>query len=162
MAATYDFSAVVAPGASVTKGLIYLPASSTVDFRLVELRISMDGGATQFWPKFQMVQGTSGFTAPTGGTTLTVSKANDASYGRASASVGSSGKFGTFTAEIAAGSGSLITRSNEFILNQAAEIVQSPLGREPWFCPISNALYLQVVTPASFANNIAIYGVIEE
>jgi hypothetical protein len=159
MGRAYDFTATVAPGASVTKGLIYLSAPSTADFRLIELEITMDGGATQFWPKFQWVQASGAFTAPTGGGAFTLAKANAEGYNLAAATTC---KTGTFTAELAAGSGTLLTRRNEYILNQAGVYVQHPLDREPLYCPASNALYLQVITPASFANNIAINGSISE
>jgi hypothetical protein len=157
MAEVYDFTATVAPGASATKGLIYLASTAGQPFRIVELEISMDGGATTYWPKVNTLLFTGAFTAPTGGTTLVISKANDAAQGKTAATTG---KFGTFTSE--ATGGTSVTRRGVYLPNSSPYPAQWPLGREPLYVPVSAGLIIQVVTPAGFANNAAINGVIEE
>jgi hypothetical protein len=158
MAECYDFFANVAPGGSASNaGLLWLAATSTMDFTLVELEITMDGGSTQYWPYFQWQIWSGAFTAPTGGSVLTINKASAQSQSRAAVTTG---KYGTFTASPTGGTS--ITRNKVFYCNQSGEHVQWPLGREPYYCPVSGGLFLMITTPASFANNIAIYGIIEE
>lgn len=158
MAATFAVSTTVAPGASVTKGLLALTSGAFQPFRLVYLDLFMDGGSNQYWPKLQLVRGTGSFTAPTGGTSLTAYPGNGSGI-ISSSSV--TAKSGTFTAELAAGTGTLQTLKNWYLPNQGGLSLPWPLGREIE-AGASQILYLQVVTPASFANNISVNAEWEE
>jgi len=155
---TLTFSAV-APGASVTKGILYLPAASTQPLRVVSLDISMDGSTSAtFWPLFEWQIWSGAFTAPTGGTAITANKGNGEAQGKTALTTGA--KKGTFTAEITGGSN--FTTKSKYLPTGAALPYQWPLGREGIYVPGSAALYLRVTTPASFAQNIAVDAEIEE
>lgn len=158
MATTYTASATVAPGASATKGLFQLTTASTTPVRLCALDISMDGGASSFWPQFKLLRAAGSFTAATGGNSVTAQYANaDGSLVAAQTTP----KSGTFTAELAVGSGTLVTLTQWYLPNSSGLFYQWPLGRE-LVVPVSACLSLQTITPASFANNINVTVMWEE
>jgi hypothetical protein len=158
MSQTFTASGTVAPGASVTKGLMAITANGGVTGRVIALDIFMDGGSGQFWPKFQLIRGTGSFTAPTGGTSLTFGGGN---AGGTAFSANAVAKLGTFTAELAAGSGTLYTLKNWYVPNQGGISLAWPYNRD---LEVGNGqiIYLQAITPASFANNIAVNAEWEE
>ena len=158
MAGGFQVSGSVAPGASVTKGLLAITAAAAVPFRLVYLDITMDGGSSQFWPKFQLIRGTGSFTAPTGGTSFTPVAQNSGGYLNGA---NATAKIGTFTAELAAGSGTLLTPKNWYLPNQGGLTLAWPYQRDLEYSG-GQILYLQAITPASFANNIAFNAEFEE
>lgn len=158
MATTYTAAATVAPGASVTKGLYQLTTASTTPIRVCSLDISMDGGASSFWPQFKLLRAAGSFTAATGGNALTAQSANEAG---SLVAAQTTPKFGTFSAELAVGSGTLVTLTQWYLPNSSGLFYQWPLGRE-LAVPVSACLSLQVITPASFANNINITCMWEE
>ena len=149
----------VAPGASATKGLLYVPSPSTQAYRLVSLDISMDGStSTAFWPLFEVQVWSGAFTAPTGGTAITANKGNGEAQNKTALVTGA--KKGTFTAEITGGSN--FTAKSKYLPTGSALPYQWPLGREGLYIPPSAALYVRVTTPASFAMNVAIDAETEE
>ena len=160
MAELYTLTlSAVAPGASVTKGILYVPAASTQPFRVTSCDISMDGSSSAtFWPLFEWQIWSGAFTAPTGGTSLTTQKGNGESQNKAALTTGA--KKGTFTAEITGGSN--FTTKSKYIPTGSALPYQWPLSREGLYVPESAALYLRATTPASFAQNIAIDVELEE
>lgn len=162
MAELYTLTlSAVAPGASATKGLLYVPTPSTQPIRVVSLDISMDGSTTTtFWPLFEALVFSGAFTAPTGGTGITANKGNGESQNKTALVTGA--KKGTFSAEAAVGSGAVFTAKSKYIPSGSALPYQWPLGREGLYIPVSCALYVRATTPASFAQNVAIDCEIEE
>jgi hypothetical protein len=156
---TGTFSAV-APGASVTKGLLAVTTGSTQPAIITALDISMDGStSTTFWPLFEVLIFSGSYTAPTGGTSITLNKGNGEAQNKAAISTA---KKGTFSAEAAVNTGAVFTAKSKYLPSGSVLPYQWPLGREGLYVPESCLLYVRATTPASFAQNIAIDAEVEE